>query len=172
MNETEYAHEAMKTLSLQFNLDKLAANQLNGDVKTVIAHNAWLDCTKKTLFYGKTNTQPDVLNPLVESGDLSYCDPILLHGIMGMSTEIGELFEVLLLNSIGHYTPEEFELKLKDELGDVLWYLTATFKACNFTMDDAREANIKKLRQRYADKGFNADLAINKNVESELKAFI
>jgi hypothetical protein len=55
---------------------------------------------------------------------------------------------------------------LADEVGDILFYLTALCNANGITLEDAMRANVAKLRARYPD-GFSADKAVNKDEAAE-----
>lgn len=173
MTESEYQAEALKTLSLNFNPAMLPEFLLTLTCRKFLEDALKLDGIKKTLFYGKPLKISGLLKPELYDGkiDLTKSSPILLHGVIGMITEMAEVLEVLMLHSNGEITDEELLFKLQDEFGDVLWYLTAAFSALPFTPDEIRQANIKKLRQRYSG-AFNADEAINKNHNAEKQAIL
>ena len=122
-----------------------------------------LDQVKKALFYGrepswgvpKNNPEP------VEADD-QLRD--LLHGILGVATEAGELLELLLDPT--KLTKE----KLIDESGDILWYLALLFRRLGVTFEYVGDGNIRKLAIRFPDK-FEEFLAANKDDEKEKVAF-
>ena len=50
---------------------------------------------------------------------------------------------------------------LKEELGDVMWYVAALSSMFGIDMEEVAEANIEKLRKRYPD-GFSKERSINR----------
>ena len=86
---------------------------------------------------------------------------LLENGVMGLCGEAGECIEVVKKYLYqGHKLDK---LKLKDELGDVLWYVAITCQALGITLDDVMEHNVKKLLLRYPD-GFEAERSIHREV--------
>lgn len=84
---------------------------------------------------------------------------LLLNGVMGLCGEAGECIDLVKKYRFqGHQLDRE---KLKDELGDVLWYAAITFQALGITLDDVMEHNVKKLLLRYPD-GFEAERSIHR----------
>lgn len=91
----------------------------------------------------------------------------ILHGVLGASGEVGELADQLKRHLF--YGRELDLVNLKEEVGDVLWYLQEICRGGGFTMQDAAEANIRKLAVRYAEK-FAAEQALNRDLDAERKA--
>lgn len=86
---------------------------------------------------------------------------LLENGVMGLCGEAGECIDVVKKYLYqGHKLDK---LKLKDELGDVLWYVAITCQALGITLDDVMEYNVKKLLLRYPD-GFEAERSIHREV--------
>lgn len=86
---------------------------------------------------------------------------LLENGVMGLCGEAGECIDVVKKYLYqGHKLDK---LKLKDELGDVLWYVAITCQALGITLDDVMEHNVKKLLLRYPD-GFEAEMSIHREV--------
>lgn len=86
---------------------------------------------------------------------------LLLNGVMGLCGEAGECIDLVKKYRFqGHKLDRE---KLKDELGDVLWYVAITCQALGITLDDVMEHNVKKLLLRYPD-GFEAERSIHREV--------
>lgn len=86
---------------------------------------------------------------------------LLENGVMGLCGEAGECIDVVKKYLYqGHKLDRE---KLKDELGDVLWYVAITCQALGITLDDVMEHNVKKLLLRYPD-GFEAERSIHREV--------
>lgn len=86
---------------------------------------------------------------------------LLENGVMGLCGEARECIDVVKKYLYqGHKLDK---LKLKDELGDVLWYAAITCQALGITLDDVMEHNVKKLLLRYPD-GFEAERSIHREV--------
>lgn len=86
---------------------------------------------------------------------------LLENGVMGLCGEAGECIDVVKKYLYqGHKLDK---LNLKDELGDVLWYVAITCQALGITLDDVMEHNVKKLLLRYPD-GFEAERSIHREV--------
>lgn len=86
---------------------------------------------------------------------------LLENGVMGLCGEAGECIDIVKKYLYqGHKLDK---LKLKDELGDVLWYVAITCQALGITLDDVMEHNVKKLLLRYPD-GFEAERSIHREV--------
>ena len=83
----------------------------------------------------------------------------LQEGLMGIAGESGEALE-----HIKKYLFQGHSLdiiKLADELGDVLWYLTQTAMALGYDLDDIIRINMDKTHKRYPD-GFNTRSSMNR----------
>lgn len=71
---------------------------------------------------------------------------------LGLAGETGEFVDTIKkIVAHGHDVPDE---KLKEELGDVLWYIAEACSAFGWKMDEVAIANIEKLKSRYPD-GFS-----------------
>ena len=73
---------------------------------------------------------------------------------IGLAGEAGECAEHVK-KQVFHRV-ELDPLKMKKELGDVLWYLSALAKQFGFTLEEIMEHNIEKLKARYPD-GFSSE---------------
>ena len=84
---------------------------------------------------------------------------ILIEGLMGMSSESGEALDILKKFLFqGHELDKEH---LKEELGDVAWYLAVSAYAIGCDLEDILVKNIEKLHGRYPE-GFDADRSVNR----------
>jgi len=92
----------------------------------------------------------------------------LLHAIIGMTGEIGEIAGAY--EKFAYYGQTLDESNLKEELGDVLWYIAEACDALGLSLQEVMKSNIRKLRSRYPDK-YADDLAKedNRNREAEMK---
>lgn len=68
---------------------------------------------------------------------------------LGIAGEGGEVCEILK-KAHGHGVPLDLGA-LREELGDLLWYLSAVASAHNLSLDRIAAFNIAKLRRRYPD---------------------
>lgn len=91
---------------------------------------------------------------------------VLLHAFMGVTTEIGENTDVLKKSLM--YGKSIDRINVLEEFGDKLWYVAIGLKAAGFTIEEAMERNIAKLRKRYPG-GFSEDKAINRDLDAERK---
>jgi NTP pyrophosphatase (non-canonical NTP hydrolase) len=79
-------------------------------------------------------------------------------GGLGAAGEGGEVADVVkkILHHGASY--ESMKPKLIKEMGDVLWYIEYLCATLEISMDDVKQANIDKLKERYPN-GFNLDEA-------------
>ena len=73
-----------------------------------------------------------------------------LHAALGISSESGEVSDELKKHLI--YGRPLDKLNIKEECGDLLWYIALALKYCGYTMEEAMEMNVAKLRLRYPEK--------------------
>ena len=73
----------------------------------------------------------------------------LLHAAVGMSTEAGEVLDIVKKSWAFNKTMDMS--KLAHEAGDLLFYLQFFCNLNAMTIDDLAELNMKKLRLRYPD---------------------
>jgi NTP pyrophosphatase (non-canonical NTP hydrolase) len=88
----------------------------------------------------------------------------LLHAVIGLSTESGELLDQM--KKVVYYGKELDRVNIKEELGDLMWYMAILMRELDLDMDDVLEVNINKLRTRYGEK-FNSEGALNRNLDKE-----
>lgn len=74
---------------------------------------------------------------------------LVIKDTLGLAGEVGEIVEIIKKARF-HARPLDLDL-LKNEIGDVLWYLTDLCAQSGFTLADAAQANTTKLRARYPD---------------------
>lgn len=87
-----------------------------------------------------------------------------MHMALGMVTEAGELADVYK-KALAYNKPIDY-VNLKEEVGDLLWYISNYCSMNGWTIAEVMELNIKKLRSRFPEK-FTQDLAINRNTDVE-----
>lgn len=79
-------------------------------------------------------------------------DRLMATCALGLAGESGEVVEHVK-KFFGHGHDLE-RLKVRKELGDVLWYVSALATLCGLTLEDIAQGNIEKLRARYPE-GFD-----------------
>lgn len=85
----------------------------------------------------------------------------LIVSALGLTGEAGE-FANLVKKMTAHGHPFDPD-SLKDELGDVLWYLAEAATAVGLDLEDIASHNVRKLIKRYPE-GFSEDQSINRPV--------
>ncbi len=92
--------------------------------------------------------------------------PRVLSGAIGMSSESGELLEIIkkVLFQGKELTDENRESMIK-ELGDVMWYVTQTCLGLGVSLDEVLQKNITKLSARYPDQTFDVWYSENRAEE-------
>jgi len=68
---------------------------------------------------------------------------------LGLAGETGELIE-LVKKFVYHGRDADFDKVLR-EAGDVMWYLTRLLSCYGWTVEDAMDNNVEKMRLRYPD---------------------
>lgn len=78
---------------------------------------------------------------------------------LGLAGEAGEFANLVKkMTAHGHsFDPQA----LKDELGDVLWYLAEAATASGLDLNEIAQENVEKLLKRYPD-GFSQESSINR----------
>lgn len=92
----------------------------------------------------------------------------LLHGAMGLDTESGEIMDSMKRHII--YDSDLNVVNIREELGDIMWYVALICDELGLTIEQICEDNIAKLRKRYPDK-FSRELAENRDVANELSHY-
>jgi NTP pyrophosphatase (non-canonical NTP hydrolase) len=73
------------------------------------------------------------------------------YATLGLAGEAGEVANIVkkIQRDHGGVINDEIRGKLKDELGDVLWYISACADELELTLDEIAEYNVNKLAQRH-----------------------
>lgn len=116
-----------------------------------------LDRWKSLLFYGKDKPEPQ--EPFAPSNwqDFDFehvANPQLIHAILGIGSESGEIVTDLLLALQGKLNSVD---NLSRESGDVDWFQELLATAIGVPVAQSRVANIERLRLRFPDKFSEAD---------------
>lgn len=85
-------------------------------------------------------------------------------GALGLGGESGEVID-LIKKHLFHEQPLDVD-KLRKELGDVLWYVSAIATGASLTLEEIAEANVEKLRKRYPE-GFSPAASVAKADEQQ-----
>jgi NTP pyrophosphatase (non-canonical NTP hydrolase) len=75
----------------------------------------------------------------------------LEYPTLGLAGEAGEVANIVKKIQRDHdgVLKAEIREKLKDELGDVLWYISACAEELDLTLNEIAEFNVKKLAKRH-----------------------
>lgn len=105
----------------------------------------------------KRLTEPiDILNRQKEQTLCNIDIPGLINGALGLAGEAGEVSD-LLKKGVFHSKGIDM-LHLKEEIGDVCWYVALLCEAADFDLDEILAFNNRKLKERYPD-GFDTNRA-------------
>lgn len=168
-NPFDYVAEAELTLSRQFHGELVGKHVWAHTLNNAIDALTKLDKVKKSLFYGRDNN-------LISEGQSGVDDlparmgimpkenaQDIIHGILGLATEAGELLELLRDTING----EPLDLvNIKEEVGDGKWYMAILARVAGFMWGDDERVNIAKLRARFPDRFTEYD-ANNRNLVAE-----
>lgn len=89
-----------------------------------------------------------------------------LHMVLGMTTEIGEFADIFKKNLA--YNKELDWTNIKEEIGDIMWYIGNFCFMNHIDMEDILTTNIAKLESRYPEK-FSQYHATHRDLEKERK---
>src|SRR5213596_3888070 len=75
----------------------------------------------------------------------------LEYPTLGLAGEAGEVANIVkkIQRDHGGVINDEIRSKLKDELGDVLWYISACADELGLTLTEIAEFNVNKLAKRH-----------------------
>jgi NTP pyrophosphatase (non-canonical NTP hydrolase) len=89
----------------------------------------------------------------------------ILHALLGLCTETGELQDSL--KKALYYGKDIDRINIKEEIGDLLWYINLLIYEMGFSWEEVMLANIEKLEFRYKDKQFKESQALNRDLNEE-----
>lgn len=180
MDPKQYVQDAIRTESIIPHAAVRDRFAFQAVVEAFIACATLLDLYKKNIYYNKpidANKWHDSLNNIYKAirslnlnegskTDVLHIDSRILHAIIGIATESGELMEAVR----GKLVLQEplDNVNLQEEIGDLNWYEAILIDALEADWDDIREKNIAKLKARYPDK-FSSESAINRDLKTERK---
>jgi NTP pyrophosphatase (non-canonical NTP hydrolase) len=102
--------------------------------------------------------------------DLESSEANLAHMALGITGEAGEVADIIKKHYA--YGKSLDTLHLVEEVGDIMFYLNGLLAELDVEWSEVLEVNIKKLEARYPDLKFNADHAINRDVEAEKEVMV
>jgi NTP pyrophosphatase (non-canonical NTP hydrolase) len=78
----------------------------------------------------------------------------LAYPTLGLAGEAGEVANIVkkIQRDYGGELTGEIRNKIKDELGDVLWYISACADELGLTLEEIAEFNVEKLAARHRRK--------------------
>ncbi len=168
MDNQEYEARAALTApdSAVMHLNMVPPKALYGILMNLRQFEPGINACKKLLVYGPKAPDgiADTLSIYDERDDSPFnpgknFNAKVAHGIIGVVSETLELGDNLLTSLFGG---DELDTgNIKEEVGDILWYLARLAKASGFTLSEAMASNIAKLEVRHLNKtgGFNPDAA-------------
>lgn len=89
--------------------------------------------------------------------DLTPTKAHLLHAVVGISGEAGELLDAIKKHVI--YNKELDIQNVIEELGDIEFYIEMFRSKLNITREQVLEANVKKLSKRYNEGSYSDEAA-------------
>ena len=85
---------------------------------------------------------------------------LITNGVLGLAGESGECCDIVKkFKYQGHDLDKNH---LKDELGDVLWYLAETASGLGISLEEVALYNLDKLHKRYHGNIFHKEDSINR----------
>ena len=91
-------------------------------------------------------------------------DMNLLHAAMGIGTEAGEMLDAFKRKIF--YGKELDTVNVKEELGDLMWYMAILMRELDLDFEEVLQLNIDKLKARFPDK-FTEHDALNRDLDKE-----
>ena len=87
-----------------------------------------------------------------------------IHMVLGMQTEAAEIADAYK-KTIAYKKELDF-VNVKEELGDILWYIANLCNMHGWDLRDIMQTNIDKLKARYPEK-FTEENALNRDLNKE-----
>lgn len=88
----------------------------------------------------------------------------LLHAGLGLATEAGEILDQIKKHV--YYGKDLDFINLKEEAGDLMWYMAILADTCGLKLESIMATNIIKLKKRYGEK-FSGDKALIRDLIAE-----
>lgn len=111
------------------------------------------------------NTKDFIQNAIrTESPNFHQPNARILHAAIGCVTESGEMLDALKKQIF--YGKELDVTNVKEEAGDLCWYLAILFDELGTSFEEEMERVINKLKVRFPEK-FTEDNAFNRDLDKE-----
>lgn len=112
----------------------------------------------RTRYYTATFYQHEASRTLIDKPDfvLTEEQQMILWNIDGLAGEVGELMNIIK-KAIWHQhgLTDDTRIKIKEEIGDAMWYIAALCTKMGFELGDVMFSNVEKLKKRHPN-GWNA----------------
>lgn len=141
----DYQTEVLKTLATDkefFGSHVEAIPMLEALTEFMVSADV-LEQYKKQFVYGKNLPDAPATTPIEPENNQ------ILHAMLGIAGETGEV--------LGATTKDE----VRNEVGDLLWYVALLLDQHDLTFDEVMRANIEKLRVKYAGGQYTREEALN-----------
>lgn len=116
----------------------------NGDQTTEELYpRSWFNDYQKWALTKDRKDYSDVVARLADSKKLQQ----LMHASIGVCGEAGELMDTVK-KSLMYGKPIDF-VNIREELGDILWYLSLAIEAAETSFAQVMKENYEKLEKRY-----------------------
>lgn len=155
-----YLKDSARTASNTYFTDKVTENEVQQVFETFAATGEILDNQKRRLFYGKGD---QLSGGKVADFAIENLNGNIVHAIYGLCTEAGEISEAFLKAA---KTGQFDKVNLKEEAGDLLWYLAMLFRELDTDFEEVATTNINKLKARFPEK-FEQDKAYSRDLNRE-----
>lgn len=96
-----------------------------------------------------SRTKPSVDHDLNSAVTMSN-NVTILHAMIGMVSEVGEIADTI--KRWAFYGQDLNETNIREELGDLMWYIALLCNDRGFDMGEIMQENINKLMERYPSK--------------------
>lgn len=183
MTPDQFVKDAIRTESRipSVTINKQAYTDL---VNAFVAIGQVLDQVKKNTFYKKPYNVVEIkallrmadasIENIREDVDLGFwpndsgkydadarVNSRLFHSVIGIATEAVELLEAIKVDR-----PDVDIVNLREEFGDLMWYIAIGVDETGGNFDAVLDKVIAKLKARYPNK-FTSEEALNRNLELE-----
>jgi NTP pyrophosphatase (non-canonical NTP hydrolase) len=172
MSEETYLIEAKQFVSREYHDEIIFPHNLEYMFRQGVLAARRVDMVKKSLYYGrdfrgkqyptlKTSIKHSFYQTLKVN---SQQHQDILHAVLGLYSEAGELLEHLWEVMSGEKTIDF--VNMNEELGDLYWYMALIHNVLGTKPSESWIKNIDKLKTRYGDK-FSAGRALNRDLKKE-----
>ncbi|MEZ5759163.1 MAG: MazG nucleotide pyrophosphohydrolase domain-containing protein [Emcibacteraceae bacterium] len=155
-----YLADSARTASNTYFIEKVTDEEVKNTFEDFAKTGEILDNQKRRLFYGKGDT---LEGGNVDDFSISNLNGNIVHAIYGICTEAGEISEAFLKAA---KTGEFDQVNLKEEAGDLMWYLAMLFRELGTDFPEVATTNINKLKARFPEK-FTQEKAYNRDIINE-----